>query len=67
MNDPLKHIMGTQEAAEIWGYKSPDHVKRLCREKKVLCVQIGNTWILDRNQPNPRQIKGVANNGSSDE
>lgn len=54
----LDQIMGTQEAADLWGYKSSDHVKRLCRVGKVKCVQIGNTWVLDRNQPNPRQ-KGI--------
>lgn len=53
----LDQIMGTQEASQLWGYTSQDHVKRLCREGKVKCVQIGNTWVLDRNQPNPRQKK----------
>lgn len=54
--NPLEHIMGTEEAADIWGL-SQDHIKRLCREGKVKCIRIGNTWILDKNQSNPSQQK----------
>jgi len=53
--NPLDHIMGTEEAAKVWGYSNPDSVKHLCREGKVKAIQIGKTWILDKNQPNPRQ------------
>ncbi|MDQ0876745.1 hypothetical protein QFZ77_005404 [Paenibacillus sp. V4I3] len=52
--NPLEHIMGTEEAAELWGIKQ-GHVKNLCRDGKVLAIQIGKTWILDKNQPNPSQ------------
>lgn len=53
---PLDEIMGTEEASERWDL-SQDHVKRLCREGKVLCRLFGKTWILDKNQPNPKQKK----------
>lgn len=50
----LEQIMGTEEAAKLWGL-SQDHIKRLCREGKVKCIRIGKTWVLDKNQPNPVQ------------
>lgn len=52
--NPLGRVMGTEEAAERWGL-SQDHIKRLCRNGKVKCIRIGKTWVLDRNQPNPKQ------------
>jgi hypothetical protein len=48
----LDKIMGTEEASKKWGL-SQDHVKWLCRNGKVNCVQIGKTWILEKEQPNP--------------
>lgn len=53
--NPLKHIMGTEEASERWGL-TQDHIKRLCRDGKVKAVRIGKTWVLDRNQPNPKTV-----------
>jgi hypothetical protein len=50
--NPLEMIMGTEEAAQRWGL-SQDHVKRLCRDKKVIAVNIGKTWILLKDQPAP--------------
>lgn len=52
--NPLDHIMGVQEAAEIWGL-SPGTIKNYCAEGRVKAVQIGKTWILDKNQQNPAQ------------
>lgn len=52
--NPLEHIMGTEEAAELWQL-SQDHIKRLCREGKVKAVRIGKTWVIDKNQPNPKR------------
>lgn len=49
----LSNIMGTEEAAKRWNI-TQDHVKRLCREGKAKAVQIGKTWILDKNQPKPK-------------
>ncbi|WP_337035135.1 helix-turn-helix domain-containing protein [Paenibacillus illinoisensis] len=56
---PLEEIMDVQEAAQIWGLQ-PSYIKDLCRlelEKKGLAKKKGNTWILDRNQPNPSKAK----------
>lgn len=53
--NPLKQIMGTDEAARLWGYASSDVVKAMCREGKVKAVRIGKTWVLDKNQPSPRK------------
>ena len=50
--NPLDHIMGTEEAAERWGL-SQQYIKNLCREGKVKAVQIGKTWVLDKDQNNP--------------
>lgn len=52
----LDEIMGTEEAAELWGF-SQDHIKRLCREGKVLAKPVGKTWILVKDQPNPKDKK----------
>ena len=52
--NPLEKIMGTEEAAELWQL-SQDHIKRLCREGKVKAVRIGKTWVIDKDQPNPKR------------
>lgn len=51
----LSQIMGCVEAAELWGL-APAYVKDLCRRGKVKAVCIGRTWVIDRNQSNPRQV-----------
>lgn len=51
--NPLDRIMGTEEAATKWGLHQ-DSVKRLCREGKVKAILIGRTWVMDKNQPNPK-------------
>jgi ribosomal protein L36 len=52
--NPLDQIMGVQEAATMWNL-SPDHVKRLCRDGKVIARNIGKTWIILKDQPNPKK------------
>lgn len=52
--DIFEQIMGVEEAAGIWGL-SPDHVKRLCRDGAVKAKKIGNAWVIDKNQPNPKK------------
>jgi len=52
--NPLDEIMGTDEAGKLWGL-SADHVKKLCADGTVKAVKIGKTWIIDRNQPNPKK------------
>lgn len=49
----LDQIMGVQEAGELWGL-SPDRVKGLCQKGEVIAKKIGNSWVLDKNQPNPK-------------
>lgn len=49
----LDQIMGVKEAGEMWGL-SADRVKGLCQSKEVKCKKIGNSWVLDKNQPNPK-------------
>jgi hypothetical protein len=53
--NPLHQVMGTDEAAALWGYDSSDSIKRLCADGKLEARIIGKTWILKRNQKSPRQ------------
>jgi hypothetical protein len=53
-------IMGTEDAATTWGV-SQDHIKRLCREGKCIAKQIGNTWVLLKEQQNPTKKRGRVN------
>ncbi|MGE1217662.1 hypothetical protein [Bacillus toyonensis] len=50
---PLDHIMGVKEAGEMWGL-SADRVKGLCQSDEVIAKKVGNSWILDKNQQNPK-------------
>ncbi|OTW90661.1 DNA-binding protein (plasmid) [Bacillus thuringiensis serovar sumiyoshiensis] len=50
----LDMVMGVEEASERWRL-SPEYIKNLCVEDKVLCKKIGKTWIIDKNQPLPNQ------------
>ncbi|MNH44257.1 Helix-turn-helix domain protein [compost metagenome] len=52
--NPLDHIMGVNEAAELWGL-SPGTIKNYCADGKVKAIKIGNQWVLDKNQPSPSQ------------
>lgn len=49
----LDQIMGVVEAAELWGL-SPDRVKGLCQNGEVQAKKIGNSWVLVKDQPNPK-------------
>lgn len=49
----LDQIMGVKEAGEMWGL-SADRVKGLCQSNEVVAKKIGNSWVLDKNQPNPK-------------
>jgi len=46
-------VMGVEKASEIWGL-TPGHIKNLCAAGKVDAVKIGKTWVITRNQPNPK-------------
>ncbi|MFD1066709.1 hypothetical protein [Oceanobacillus locisalsi] len=52
--DVLNQVMGVQEASGLWGL-SPDRVKGLCQSNKVQCKKVGNSWVLLKEQPNPKQ------------
>lgn len=53
-NVTLDNVMGVVEAAKEWEYDSPGTVKNLCATGKVIAKKIGNTWVIDKNQPNPK-------------
>lgn len=55
-NNPLDNVIGTEEAARLWDV-TQDHVKRLCRDGKCVAKQIGKTWIVLKDQPNPTKKK----------
>ena len=48
----LDNIMGVNEAAELWN-TTPGYIKNLCAKGKIKARNIGKTWIIDKNQPNP--------------
>lgn len=50
----LSQLMTTEEASELWGL-SQDHIKRLCSSNKVVARKRGKTWLILRDQPNPKQ------------
>ena len=50
---PLNTIIGVQEASELWGL-SAGHIKNLCAAGQIKCKKIGQTWIIDKNQDNPK-------------
>jgi hypothetical protein len=52
--NPLDEIMGVIEGSETWELH-PDHIKKLCERGVVEARKIGKTWILAKDQPNPRQ------------
>jgi hypothetical protein len=64
--DPLDQIMGTEDAARIWGL-SQDHIKKLCRAGKCRARLIGKTWVLLKDQPNPStRVEKTIRNESED-
>lgn len=50
----LDRIIGVNEASELWGL-SPGYIKNLCSEGKIISKKIGKTWVIDKEQPNPRK------------
>lgn len=50
---PLTDIMGVEEAAKLWDL-SPGYIKNLCNAGKLEAEKIGNTWVLDKHQQNPK-------------
>lgn len=54
LEDNMSNLISSTEAAELWDL-SPHYIKNLCREGKVKAKYIGKQWIIDKNQPNPKQ------------
>lgn len=50
----LENIIGVEEASKLWGL-SPGYIKNLCAQGKIKAKKIGNTWVIDKTQPNPSQ------------
>lgn len=51
----LDKIMGVDEASELWGLSS-GYIKNLCANNKIECKKIGKTWIISKEQPNPKKL-----------
>jgi hypothetical protein len=49
----LDQVMGVDEASDLWNL-SPGHIKNLCAEGKLDARKIGKTWILSKDQKNPK-------------
>jgi len=47
-------LMSVKEASEMWGL-SIAQVKQLCVQGKVIRKKIGNSWVILKDQENPRQ------------
>lgn len=52
-NHELENCIGVDEASALWGL-SPGTIKNYCAAGKIVSKKIGNTWIIDRNQENPK-------------
>lgn len=50
----LDKIMGVEEASQLWGLSS-GYIKNLCAAGKIEARKIGKTWIILKEQPNPRK------------
>ncbi|PYY28334.1 helix-turn-helix domain-containing protein [Paenibacillus illinoisensis] len=53
MNNIMSQLMTTDEAAEMWELSS-GHIKNLCNKGDVIASKVSNTWLLLRDQPNPK-------------
>ena len=50
----LDYVMGVAEASEEWGL-SAGYIKNLCATGGVEAKKIGNIWVLEKGQPNPKK------------
>ncbi|BAD65345.1 hypothetical protein ABC2811 [Shouchella clausii KSM-K16] len=50
----LNNIMSAEEASKKWGL-SAGYIKNLAAKGKIQAKKIGKTWIIDKNQPNPKE------------
>ncbi|MED0799353.1 MULTISPECIES: helix-turn-helix domain-containing protein [Bacillus] len=49
----LDKIMGVDEASLLWGL-SPGYIKNLCAAGKIESKKVGKTWIISKEQRNPK-------------
>ncbi|MGV2885468.1 helix-turn-helix domain-containing protein [Paenibacillus taichungensis] len=56
MDNIMELIMTTEDASEQWEL-SQDHIKRLCNTGKIIARKRGKTWLVYRDQPNPKQTQ----------
>lgn len=49
----LNNIIGVNEAAELWNL-SPGTIKNYCASGRIKAKKIGQTWVIDKDQPNPK-------------
>lgn len=54
MDDIMSQLMTTEEAAELWEL-SPGYIKNLCNSSDVIANKVGKSWLLLKDQPNPKQ------------
>jgi hypothetical protein len=52
----LDNVIGVEEAEKLWGLKAGT-IKNLCAQGKIKAKKIGNTWVIDKNQENPKKHK----------
>lgn len=50
----LDNLIGVEEAAKLWGL-SPGYIKNLCADGRIIAKKIGNTWVIDKTQANPKR------------
>ncbi|MEW4425876.1 helix-turn-helix domain-containing protein [Paenibacillus pabuli] len=54
MDDLTNQLMSTEDASELWGL-SQGYIKNLCNQGGVIAHKVGRSWLLLRDQPNPKQ------------
>lgn len=50
----MSQLMTTEEASLIWDL-SADRIKALCASGAITAAKKGNTWLILRDQDNPKQ------------
>jgi uncharacterized protein with PhoU and TrkA domain len=50
----MEQLMTTEEASIVWGL-SQDRIKHLCSAGDVVAIKRGKTWLLLKDQDNPKQ------------
>jgi hypothetical protein len=53
----MSQLMTTEEASIIWGL-SADRIKALCSSGQIVACKRGKTWLILKDQENPKQRGG---------